>query len=166
MHFQHIGLIIAQNYYFTCFPGDSVIKNLPANEGVVGSIPGLGRSLGNRNGNPLHYSCLENPREEEPWATGHEVTKELGRTYRLNNKIYKVLFPLPLILGKIMDEIDSQTGRQTSPVMANQLEICPLLCQSKKKRNLNIKSMKDIDICCINSEAHIESHKSQYSLFP
>ena len=88
-----------------------MIKNLPANEGVVGSIPGSGRSLGKGNGNPLQYSCLENPRKEQPWAIGHEVTKVLGRTCRLNNKIYKVFFPLPLILGKIMNEIDRQTGR-------------------------------------------------------
>ena len=88
-----------------------MIKNLPANEGVVGSVPGSGRSLGKGNGNPLQYSCLENPRKEQPWAIGHGVTKMLGRTCRLNNKIYKVLFPLPLILGKIMNEIDRQTGR-------------------------------------------------------
>ena len=36
-------------------------KNLPANAGDVGSIPGLGRSPGKGKGNPLHYSFLENP---------------------------------------------------------------------------------------------------------
>jgi len=42
-------------------------KNLPANVGDKGSIPGLGRSLGKGNSNPLHYSCLgENPWTEEP----------------------------------------------------------------------------------------------------
>ena len=41
-------------------------KNLPANAGDVGSIPGLGRSPGGGNGNPLQYSCLENPWTEEP----------------------------------------------------------------------------------------------------
>ena len=39
----------------------SVVKNLPANAGDSGLIPGLGRSLGGGNGNPLQYSCLENP---------------------------------------------------------------------------------------------------------
>ena len=48
------------------FPGGSVVKNLPANDGDWGSIPGWGRSLGEGNGNPLQYSCLENPMEEEP----------------------------------------------------------------------------------------------------
>ena len=43
------------------FPGGSVIKNLPANAGDVGLIPGLGRSPGEENGNPLQYSCLGNP---------------------------------------------------------------------------------------------------------
>ena len=41
------------------FPGNSVAKNPPANVGDVGSIPGLGRSPGEQNGNPLQYSCLE-----------------------------------------------------------------------------------------------------------
>ena len=43
------------------FRGGSVIKNLPANAGDSGSIPGSGRSPGEGNGNLLQYSCLENP---------------------------------------------------------------------------------------------------------
>ena len=46
------------------FPGGSVVKNPPANAGDkrdTGWIPGLGRSLGGGHGNPLQYSCLENP---------------------------------------------------------------------------------------------------------
>ena len=46
--------------------GGSVVKNLPANAGDVGSILGSGRSPGEGNGNPLQYSCLENPWTEEP----------------------------------------------------------------------------------------------------
>ena len=42
-------------------PGGSVVKNLPANTGDMGLILGLGRSPGEGNGNPLQYSCLENP---------------------------------------------------------------------------------------------------------
>ena len=43
------------------FPGGSVVKNLPANAGDTGSIPGSGRFPGKGDGNPLQYSCLENP---------------------------------------------------------------------------------------------------------
>ena len=42
------------------FPGGSVVKNPPANSGDSGSVPGLGKSPGEGNGNPLQYSCLEN----------------------------------------------------------------------------------------------------------
>ena len=42
-------------------PGVAVVKNLPANAGDAGSIPGLGRSPGGGNGNLLQYSCLGNP---------------------------------------------------------------------------------------------------------
>ena len=54
------------------FPGDSVVKNPPANVGHVGSIPELGRSPGGRNGNPV----LENPLDRGAWqATVHGVAK-------------------------------------------------------------------------------------------
>ena len=41
-----------------------VVKNTPANAGDAGSISGLERSLGEGNGNPLQYSCLENPMDK------------------------------------------------------------------------------------------------------
>ena len=46
------------------FPSGSVVMNLPANAGDVGSIPGSGRSPGEGDGNPLQHSWLENPTEE------------------------------------------------------------------------------------------------------
>ena len=51
------------------FPGSTVVKNPPASAGdirAVGLIPGSGRSPGEGNGYPLQYSCLEDPRTEEP----------------------------------------------------------------------------------------------------
>ena len=63
------------------FPGDSVVKNLPANPGDSGSIPGLGRSPGEGNSSPLQYSFLENPTDRGTWqATVHGVTKESDMT--------------------------------------------------------------------------------------
>ena len=56
-----------------------MVKNPPANAGEArdaGSIPGLGRSPGGRNGNPRQYSCLENPVDGGVWwATVHWVVK-------------------------------------------------------------------------------------------
>ena len=58
------------------FPGGSAVKNLPANAGDTGSIPRLGRSSGEQNGNPLQYSCLGNPMDRGTWqATVHGVSK-------------------------------------------------------------------------------------------
>ena len=47
-------------------PGDSVVKNLLANAGDLGSVPGSGGYPGGGNGNPLQYSCLRIPWTEEP----------------------------------------------------------------------------------------------------
>ena len=53
-----------------------MVKNLPANEGDIGSIPGLGRSRGEGNDNPLQYSCLGNPMDRGAWqATVHGIAK-------------------------------------------------------------------------------------------
>ena len=61
------------------FAGGSVVKNPPANAGDprdMGWIPESGRSSGDGNGNPLHYSCLENSMDRGSWwATVHGVQK-------------------------------------------------------------------------------------------
>ena len=55
-----------------------VAKNLPASAGDVGSIPGSGRFPGERNGNPLHCSCLEKPVEEEPGGLRSMGSQKVG----------------------------------------------------------------------------------------
>ena len=65
------------------FPGGAVMENQPVNAEDTrdaGSIPGLGRSLGIGNGNPLHHSCLENPMHGGArWVAVHGVTKSWTR---------------------------------------------------------------------------------------
>ena len=64
------------SYRIEGFPGGSEVKASASNAGDPGLIPGLGRSPGEGNGNPLQYSCLENPVDEGAWrATVHGVTK-------------------------------------------------------------------------------------------
>ena len=58
------------------FPGGSEVKASASNARDLGSIPGSGRSPGEGNGNPLQYSCLENPMDRRAWwATVHRVAK-------------------------------------------------------------------------------------------
>ena len=68
--------------------GALVIRNLPASAVDIrdtGSIPGLGRSLGEGNGNPLQHSCLENPMDRGAWrATVHGVAKSQMKLKRLS----------------------------------------------------------------------------------
>ena len=56
-----------------------MVKNLPASGGNMGSIPGLEKSPGEGNGNPLLYSCLENPRDGEEAGLGLDSAVERGR---------------------------------------------------------------------------------------
>ena len=57
-------------------PGGSEVKASASNAGDLGLILGLGRSPGEGNGNPLQYSCLENPMDGGAWwATDHAVAK-------------------------------------------------------------------------------------------
>ena len=58
------------------FPGGPVGKYLLANAGDEGLIPGLGRASDGGHGNPLQYSCLENPMDRGSWrATDHRFAK-------------------------------------------------------------------------------------------
>ena len=70
------------------FPGGSVVKNLPAMQETrdAGSIPGSGRSPGERNDNPLQYSCLGNLIDRGTWqATVHGVAKQSDIATELSN---------------------------------------------------------------------------------
>ena len=66
------------------------VKSLPASAGDVrdaGSVPGSGRSPGEGNGNPLQYSCLENPMDRGSWlAIVHGVTKSWAGLKQLNTE--------------------------------------------------------------------------------
>ena len=64
----------------TSFPGGSEGKASACNAGDLGSIPGSGRSPGGGNGNPLQYSCRENPMDRGAWwATVHRIPKSWTR---------------------------------------------------------------------------------------
>ena len=67
------------------FPGRSVVKNPPANAGDSSLIPEPGRAPGEGNGNPLQYSCLQNPMDRGAWwANVRWVTKSQTQLKRLS----------------------------------------------------------------------------------
>ena len=77
------------------FLGGSVVKNLPDNAGDargMGSIPALGRSPREGNGNPFQYPCLGNPRDRGAWlATVHGVANESDTTEHTAQCTQKIL---------------------------------------------------------------------------
>ena len=78
---QELDKVVWYSRFFKNFPqfgflGSSDSKESACNAGNLGSVPGLGRSSGEGNGNPLQYSCLENPMDRGAWcATVHGVAK-------------------------------------------------------------------------------------------
>ena len=77
------------------FPGGAEVKASARSAGHLGLIPGSGRSSGEGNGNPLQYSCLENPMDGGAWwATVHRVAKsrtQLSDFTSLQN-VLKIIF--------------------------------------------------------------------------
>ena len=94
------GFVFKKVFYslIKVFPGGSEVKASACNAGDLGSIPGWGSCPGEGNGDPLQYSCLENPGLLHPdrgawWATVHGAAKSRERlsdlTYLLFNNIKK-----------------------------------------------------------------------------
>ena len=89
---------------FLGFPGDSDGKESACNVGDPGSICGLGKSPGEGNGNPLQYSCLENPVDRAAWqATVHGVEKSWTRLSDFTSLHF--LPPPPLGCGAAADSV-------------------------------------------------------------
>ena len=86
------AVLLFVSIYLEAFQLALVVKDLPANTGDVGLIPGSGRSRGEGNGNPLQYSCLEKQRSlvgYSPW--GHkesDTTRQLSTHLSIHPSIY------------------------------------------------------------------------------
>ena len=90
------------------FPGGSGGKESACKAGDPGSIPGLGRSSGEGNGNPFQYSCLENSMDRGAWrATVHEVAEsDISEWTHINIKLLFIqIFRNTVSLGEVNDTI-------------------------------------------------------------
>ena len=89
-----LGLFTHQNEIWS-FLGGSEGKESPCNVGDLGSISGSGRSSGEGNGNPLQYSCLENPMDEETGRLQSMGWQRVGQDQATNTvtiRMYIVTF--------------------------------------------------------------------------
>ena len=102
----------------------SVVKNPPANVGQygrttgdMGSVPELGRYFGGGNGNPLQYSCQENPMDGGAWCTTvHGGHKESDMTEQMNMQdfTYHFLCQYPPLQSQSMETREVITGIKSS----------------------------------------------------
>ena len=127
-----------------CLEGTSqvalVVKNLPANTGDLGSIPGWGRAPGEGNGNPLQCSCLENPMDRGAWrATVHAVAKSRTRLKQLSTTQ-----PAQHSLEGLMIKLKLQCFGHLRK-RANSLEKTLMLGKTEGKRRRGWKMMKWLD---------------------
>ena len=67
------------------------VKELPANAGDVGSVPRLKRSSGGGHGNPIQFSCLENPMDRGTWQATVRGCKESDMTEHVRTQSHTVL---------------------------------------------------------------------------
>ena len=88
----HTTFLLQQVYFQLGFPGGSEVKESARNAGDLGSIPRLGRSPGEGNGNALQYSCLENPMDGGAWwATVHGVPNTTERLHFLSFTYFQLI---------------------------------------------------------------------------
>ena len=94
-------------HYYWSFSGGLDSKESARNAGDLGSVPGLGRSSGGGNGNPLQYSCLENFMDRGAWrATVHGITKSwtwLSNTHTHTHTLLLIV-KVALELGYILQQ--------------------------------------------------------------
>ena len=110
------------------FPGGSEGKASAFNAGDLGLIPGWGRSPGEGNGNPLQYSCLENPMDGEAWwAIVHGVTKSRTRLSDLTLTISSAQFSHSVVSDSLWPyELQHARPPCPSPTTGVHSNSCPL----------------------------------------
>ena len=106
-----------------------VVKNLPADAGDIrdaGSVPSLGRSPGEGQGNPLQYSCLDNPTDRGAWwAIVHRVAKSRTQLKWLNTHL--LLFSHLVVSDSLWPHV-LQPARPPCPLPSHR--VCPSSCLS------------------------------------
>ena len=124
-------------YFKVSFPGGSEVKAPACNAGDLGLIPGSGRSPGEGNGNPLQYSCLENPMDRGAWwAIVHRVTKSRTRLSDFTFTLFRNYFGTSYYFASSNSSLTSYfshspcwlTSNPPNVLVCAKLLQCPTLC--------------------------------------
>ena len=112
------------------FPGGSDSRESTCDVGDLGSIPGSRRSPGEGNGNPLQYSCLENPMDRGAWwATVHGVAKsqtQLSDSFTFFHSTAPLRVGKPNLCG-IKPPHKLPSSKETEPKVPGEIHESPLL---------------------------------------
>ena len=101
-----------------------MVKNLPANAGDAGLIPGSGRPSGGGNGNPLQFSCPGDPMDRGPLrAAVHRAIKESDTTEQLNN-------------NNLLEQ--TQNARWGGWGLSTPVCVCVCVCERERQRQRNL----------------------------
>ena len=131
-------------------PCSSDGKESACNEGDPGSIPGSGRSSGEGNGNPLPYSCLENPMDRGAWGATVHGHKESDSTEPLRLYHYTIHY---VILYRITG---FQNWQQCYPPLANSMHAVVIWRKAPLCSNLQVLAplQSSLKICFKNFNFH------------
>ena len=120
-------ILLIQNIFFVlwAFRWHSG-KESACNVGDLGSIPGLGRSPGERNGNPLQHSCLEKSMDQAPWQPiVHNVAKSHTSVTSLSYSLWilKYIFPFCIVYFGFYFQSDwFNSVIQSCPTLCNPMD--------------------------------------------
>ena len=137
----HIYITLYTHNTHMVFPHSSVCKESAYNAGDLGSIPGLWRCPGEGNGNPLQYSCLENPMDREAWqlhcAWGRKSRTWLSDFHFTKIHIYIYIYIYTYIYIYIYGQLKLSAKRCCRPMLIHSENMVPYVSINKlQKRDL------------------------------
>ena len=122
------------------------LRNPPPNAGDVGSIPGSGRSPGEWNSNPLQYSCLENPMDEETGGLQSMGSQRVGHDLAINNTAAAAAAKLLQSCPTLCDPRDGSPPGSPAPgiLQARTLEWVAISFSNAGKWKVKVKSLSRV----------------------
>ena len=144
-----------------------MVKNTPVgaeDARDAGLIPGLGRSPEGENGNPLQYSCLENPMDRGAWwATVRGVAESWTRLCMHPHKLLRTVSPLPPIFSPSGRDTHTPSRSHTHPHSLTRGLSQSLHCAAQQAHPLSITHTLTHHFCCVLCRSASTRMKKNFS---